>query len=727
MKGPRRSSPPPGAVICSPVCGTIHQPGNEVLDMVPSSRSVRRVLPIAAIAILAAAPVAADEGMWPFNDLPLAKLEEKHGFRPSKEWIGNLQRSAVRLSSGGSGSFVSADGLVLTNHHVGSDALAKLSTPQKNLLDTGFLARAEAEELRAPDLEVLTLVEIVDVTARVTGAVPPGVDPAAAGKARREMMATIEKESKDATGLQSEVVTLYQGGVFNLYRYKRYDDVRLVMAPETGIAFFGGDVDNFEYPRFNLDICIFRIYEGGKPAKIEHFLSLDPAGVKDGDLVFVAGHPGRTQRLITVDHLRFLRDTDYPRTLASLYRREIALQQFAIRDDEAARIARDDLFGIQNSRKARRGIFAGLLDLGSILDKARAEDVLRGKAAGDPKLGASQGDWARIAKSLEAYRGFYDEYQYLEGSRGFWSTLFGHARTLVRLAEESGKPNAERLPGFRESDRESLELNLYSSAPIYPDLEKVQLSDSLAAFASTFGGEHPLIQMALAGKAPAERAAELVDGTRLRDVAFRKELAGGGQKAIRESKDAMIVLARTFDPYARAVRKKYEDLVQGVHVQAYGNISKARFAISGTGVYPDATFTLRLACGVVKEYEDDGKRVSPFTTLGGTYDRAKQFPGKEEFRLPPSWIGAKERLDLSTQFNFVSTADIIGGNSGSPVVSRAGKQVGIIFDGNIQSLVLDIYYTEETARAVSVSSAAILEALRKVYGAGALADELAGK
>jgi hypothetical protein len=668
-----------------------------------------------------------DEGMWLFNRLPLKYLKEKHGFTPPEGWAENLMRSAVRLSSGGSGSFVSAEGLVMTNHHVGSDSIQKLSTPEKNLVEKGFVARSPAEELPCPDLEIIALVEIADVTARVSGAVPAGADAAAAGKAKREAMATIEQESKDTTGLQSEVVTLYGGGEYHLYRYRRYSEVRLVMAPEMGIAFFGGDPDNFEFPRHDLDVCFFRVYEQGKPAKIKHYLRLTEKPVRDGDLVFVAGHPGSTRRLNTVDHIHFLRDVEYPSMLATLARREIALQQFSLEGKEAARTAKDDLFSVQNSRKAIRGILAGLLDPAILAEKTREEAELRAKVAASASLGASQEDWNRIAEARRAFLGFFEEYQLLERARGLWSQLFNHARTLVRLAEESEKPNAERLPGYRDSDRETLELNLYSPAPVYPDLERATLTDSLTQLATALGADHPLARMALAGKGPADRATELIQGTKLIPPEARKEIAAGGKAAVNSSIDPLIALARTVDPYARAVRRKYEDFVQAVEREAYANITKARFAIRGTDVYPDATFTLRLALGVVKGWREGGRDVPFFTTIGGAFQLHDEHQGRDPYALPESWLAARTKLNHATQFNFVSTADIIGGNSGSPVVNRNGEVVGIIFDGNIHSLVLDITYTEEKARAISVATPAIIETLRNLYGAASLAGELLGR
>ncbi len=686
-----------------------------------------RLWPVLIVVIGLAAAIGsaeADEGMWLFNRLPLAQLKEKHGFVPPAGWAERIPRAAVRLSSGGSGSFVSADGLVMTNHHVGSDAIQKLSTPERNLMENGFVAKSPVDELKCPDLEVISLVSIEDVTARVNGAVPAGSDSAAGLKARREMSATIEKESKDQTGLQSEVVILYNGGEYHLYRYKRYDDVRLVMAPEAAIAFYGGDQDNFEFPRYDLDVCFFRVYENGKAVRVENYVGFEVSPLKDGDLIFVAGHPGRTQRRYTVDHLRFLRDVEYPAMLASLARREIHLQQFSLRGAEAARIARDDLFGIQNSRKALRGMQAGLLDPSILGEKLRAESELRSRVAADPKLGASPADWIRIVAGREAFRGFYLEYHLLEGGRGFWSQLFGIARMLVRLAEEKEKPNAERLPGYRESDMESLELNVYSPAPIYPDFEIATLSDSLTYLATSLGAENPLSVMVLAGKSPADRAAELIGGTRLLNVEFRREVSKGGSAAVKSSADPLIALVRSIDPYARAVRRKYEDFVQGVEREAYANISKAVFAVRGNTVYPDATFTLRLAYGLVKGLKDSGRDIPHATKIGGAFEKFDEAKGKEPYNLPKSWVAARSRLDLETPFNFASTADIIGGNSGSPVLDRKGKLVGIIFDGNIHSLVLDVAYSEEKARAVSVAASAIIEALRKVYGAGWVADEL---
>jgi Peptidase S46 len=674
-----------------------------------------------------------DEGMWFYNAPPLKQLKEKYRFEPTKQWLDHLQKASVRFNSGGSGSFVSPNGLVITNHHVGADALQKFSDEQHNYLRDGFYARTRAEEKKCVDLELNVLMSIEDVTARVSAAVKPEMTSEQATNGRKAVIAAIEQESKDKTGLRSDVVTLYQGGVYNLYRYKRYDDVRLVFAPEQQIAFYGGDPDNFEYPRYDLDICIFRVYENGEAAKIDNYLKLNPRGPGDGELTFVSGHPGKTDRQLTVDELADMRDRELPRILGMFKRREVLLHSFGERTFENERRVRDDYYGVQNNRKRYDGYLAGLLDPQIWQGLQTREQKLRDAISRDPKQKPAAGAFELIRKAQAEIVRNAPVYDYLEMERqkfgvyqrprAFYSTLFKYARLLVRAADEHAKPNAERLEEFRDSSRESLELELFSTEPVYDDVELLTLTDSLTDLANAFGAQHPLVTMVLGNKSPIERASELIKGTQLKDVAFRKRLYTGGKSALEAAHDPMIEIARGVDPTARQIKKIFETQEE-IKQQAYGEIAKARFAMEETGTYPDATFTLRLSYGTVRGYEENGKQVAAFTNFAGLYERAAQHQNKSPFDLPQRWIEKKDKLALTVPFNFVSDADIIGGNSGSPVVNRAGEFVGIIFDGNIQSLVLDCIFTDKQARAVSVDSAAIIEALRNVYDAQPLVDEL---
>src|SRR5213594_4022195 len=677
----------------------------------------------------------ADEGMWLFNAPPLKQLKEKYQFGPTSQWLEHLQKASVRFNSGGSGSFVSANGLVITNHHVGADTLQKISDAQHNYLRNGFYAKRQAEEIKSADLELNVLMSIEDVTARVSAAVKPGMTSDQASTARKSVIAAIEKESKDKTGLRSDVVTLYQGGAYHLYRYKRYDDVRLVFAPEQQMAFFGGDPDNFEYPRYDLDVCIFRVYESGQPAKIDNFLKWNSNGPSDGELTFVSGSPGKTDRQLTLDELADSRDRYLPYILGMFNRREVLELAYSARSFENARKARDDLFGDQNNRKRYDGYLAGLLDpqIWSAL-KAR-EQKLRDAITRDSKLRSTTAAYDRIKNAQAEIAKNAPLYNYLEqerpitigyrGPRALSGNLFKYARLLIRAVDERAKPNGERIPEFRDSARESLELELFSTEPIYDDYEILRLTDSLTDFASQFGANDPIVQKVLGGKSPHARAVELVTGTKLKDVAVRKDIYGKDAAALQAFHDPMLDLARLIEGPAREARKIY-DAQDEIKKQAYAEIAKARFAIEGTGTFPDATFTLRLSYGTVRGYEQDGKQIPAFTDFAGLYQRSSEHDNRPPFDLPKRWIDKKANLNLSTHFDFVSDADIIGGNSGSPVVNKANEFVGIIFDGNIQSLVLDCIYTDTQARAVSVDSAAIIEALRKVYDAGALADELEG-
>ena len=654
--------------------------------------------------------VIADEGMWLFNALPAQQLKQQHDFTVTDEWSEHLRLSSVRFNSGGSASFISSNGLVLTNHHVASDTLYKLSTPERDLASGGYYAKTLADELPAPDLELNQLVSIEDVTQLINASVTESMSAAEASKARQAAMATVEQQSKEATGLRSDVVTLYGGGRYHLYRYKRYTDVRLVWAPEAKAAFFGGDADNFEYPRYCLDVTIFRVYEDGKPAQLENFLKVNPAGAQAGDLVFVSGNPGRTQRILTKAALEYQRDHRMPRVLDLLRRKEILLQQYGLGGPEQARRGHDELFGIQNSRKAYTGMLAGLQDPGFLVDKRQKEAQLKSAAS-------NTSPWETIAGATQTRIGLQNR------SGSLRSALYRFAEELVLLAAEDTKPSEQRLREFRDSNRQSLEQSLFSPAPLYEDLERLQLADELARFTEIRGGNDELVQQVLAGKGPRERAAELIDGTKMFSAEARQTLAKQGQAGIADSHDALIGLAKILESEYRALREITEALDERER-QAYAKISEVKFAAEGASVYPDATFTLRLAYGLVEGYEEDGKSIPPRTTIGGAFQHEAAHQRSGDWVLPESYEAAKDKLDLDTPLNFVCTADIIGGNSGSPVVDREGRLVGVIFDGNIQSLTADFYYSDVQGRAVAVHIAAVLEALDKIYHASELREQI---
>ena len=667
----------------------------------------------------------ADEGMWPFNNVPRAEIKKKYGFDVTDEWLKKVQMASVRFNNGGSGSFVSPNGLVLTNYHIVEDIVGEVSTPEKDLAKEGFVARTRAEEIKAPSLELNVLESIEDVTSRVNGAVKDGMKDAEAFAARRAETAAIETESTKATGLRSDVVTLYQGGQYNLYRYKKYTDVRLVFVPEFQAAFFGGDPDNFNFPRFNIDMALVRVYENGQPVKPESYFKWSTAGVKEGNLVFVTGNPGSTSRLDTVAHLEQLRDTSIPIILRLLERREAVLKKYMAMGEEQTRQAQNELNSVQNSLKVYRGQVKGLKDPALIARKQKEEQALRKAIADNPERQKMYGEaWDAIAKAHSTYPSFIKDRRIFEQMGGFNSELFYFARTLVRLADESQKPNNERLPEYTDARRASLELGLYSPAPIHEDFEVLKLTDSLGFMVELLGADNDLVKQVLAGKTPEARAKEMIQGTKLGDVAVRKELAAGGKAAIDASTDPMIVVARMIDAKAREVRKRYESEVTGVERSNYAKIARALFETEGTKMYPDATFTLRLSYGAVEGYMENGKKVPPFTTLGGLFARSDSFKHEFPYNLPERWTEKKSALNLNTPFNFVSTNDIIGGNSGSPTINQNGELVGLIFDGNIQSLVGDFMYDPSVNRAISVDSRGMLEVLKKFFGANEIVSEL---
>ncbi|MFB3812554.1 MAG: S46 family peptidase [Terriglobales bacterium] len=685
---------------------------------------------IVVLGLVAVAP--ADEGMWLFNHPPTQQVKAKYGFTLTPQWLEHTRLSSVRFNNGGSGSFVSADGLTFTNHHVAQTCLFALSTKERDLYKTGFYAKTQTDEAKCPDLELNQLVGIEDVTQKVNAGITPQTPVAEVGVKQRANMSTIEADCVKATRLRCDVVNLYAGGMFHLYKYKKYTDVRLVFAPEFQAAFFGGDPDNFEYPRYDLDITFFRVYENDRPAKLKNFFRWSKTGVKEGELVFVSGHPGSTGRLLTMAQMEFLRENSYPMVLELLERRIGLLQDYSAQSPEHARQAQESLFGAQNGFKAIKGYQSGLLDKELMAKKAAEEEKMKAAVLNDPKKKQEFGDpWSEIAEAMKVQKSFYLPLTLLERRSG--GEMAEYARTLVRGAEERTKPNARRLREYRESALPSLEQNLFAANPVYKELEIVLLTDWLSELKQKLPND-PAVQKAIGDNDPAALAKRMVESSKLQDPAMRKQLWQGGQAAVNGTSDPLIVFMKTIDPEARKYRKQYEDEVDAVERREGNVLAKILFAQEGTNVPPDATFTLRLSYGAAKGFIEDGRgsvapkgaRVPYFTTIGGAFEHSEKHGGKPPYDLAPSWVAARSKLKLDTPLNFVSTPDIIGGNSGSPVVNAKGEVVGIIFDGNIQSLPWRFQYEDEVGRAVSVDARGIVEALRNVYQADRVADELVG-
>ena len=687
---------------------------------------VRRAAVI--LALVVALPLAghANEGFWPFNRIPKAAIKRELGVDLTDRWLERVQQASVRFPNG-SGSFVSSDGLVLTNHHVSLDLLHQVSTPQRDLASKGFLAADHAQEMKAPDLELMSLQKIEDVTAKVNEAVKPSMSSAETLAARRAAIAAIEKESQEQTGLEAEVVTLYQGAQYHLYLYKKFTDVRLVFAPEFDAAFFGGDPDNFTFPRYCLDMTIWRVYENGKPFHTANYLPWATTALKEGDPVFTSGHPGQTQRLNTVAHLEFLRDRALPLSIDAFTQIRSSLAAYAKQGAEQARQANDDLFGIDNSLKSWNGQIGGLKDAATMNKKRADEKALRDRVNASADLKAKYGDaWEKVAAARAALPAYNMERVFFESGLGFYTQYFTFARTLVRWTDEMSKPNGQRLPEYADARKPGIERQISSEAPIFPGVEQAKLEASLTVMQRMVGPDNALVKQILAGKTPKARAAELVAGTRLGDAATRTALLAGGKAAVAPSKDPFIEMARLIDARARELRTKYDNEVLAVERDAYAKIAQAVFAAHGEAAYPDGTFTLRLSYGQVKGYIENGKQISPFTEIRGLFIRGDEHKQQPPYKITDSWMKARASLNPTTPFDFVSTNDIVGGNSGSPVINVKGELVGLIFDGNIQSLPGYFIYDPAVNRAVSVDARGILEALRVVYKADWIANELTG-
>lgn len=692
---------------------------------------MRRSRTLAALLVLLlSAPAFAEEGMWTFHDFPQAKVKQALGVELGSAWLDQVRMATIRLSNC-TASFISPEGLILTNHHCAESCLDENSSSGHNLVGEGFLARTREQELKCGQQIADVLMEMEDVTPRIQAAIA-GLAAKAANDKRKATITQLEQaceqQSRTAPSgaLKCEMVNLYEGGQYWLYKYHRYTDVRLVFAPERAIAAFGGDPDNFQFPRWCLDMSVLRAYgPDGKPAATPAFLRFRAEGPNPEEAVFVSGHPGSTQRLLTVAELENLRNFYLPRWLLRNSELRGRMIQYGKTSPEAHRIVEDPLNGIENSIKVRRKQLDALLDTRLMQAKRDAESALKAKVAADPQLAAATGDpWGDIARAEERGEQLYLPYLYVEQAAGFNSKLFGYARTLVRAAAERPKPNTARLVEYADAALPRVRQRLAAPVPVYPDLEKLTLSFSLERMREWLGPDAPIVRQLMASESPDSFAARLVDGTQLADPAVRKRLWDGGAAAVNASTDPMIVLARSIDAQARGVRSTYEDEVEAPVEAASEKIAHARFVAYGTSLPPDATFTLRLTYGTVRGWTENGQEVEPFTYLARLFERAT---GKEPFKVPDSWLKVKGELDMQTRFDLATTSDITGGNSGSPLIDAQGRIVGLMFDGNIHSIAGDYWYDPVLNRAVAVDTTIMFESLRKVYQAHELLAELGAR
>jgi hypothetical protein len=682
---------------------------------------MKRLFVIATL--LGAAPALADEGMWTYNNFPSAKVKEKYGFEPTQQWLDKVRLSSARLAGGCSASFVSPNGLVMTNHHCARGCIEQLSTAKKDYIANGFYAKTQAEETQCPAMEINQLESITDVTETLNKATQ-GMSGKQYADTLKAKMSELEQQcSAGDAKVRCDLVTLYQGGKYNLYKYRRFQDVRLVMAPEHAIAFFGGDPDNFEFPRYDLDVTFLRIYQDGKPVNTQdNYFKWSENGAKEGELTFVSGNPGRTSRGLTIAELETQRDLVLPKTLMYLSEIRGMLAEFQKRGPEQKRISNNMLFGVENGLKASKGRHEALLDKKFFAQKVAAEQELRKKVEANPEMKKKYGAaWDEIAKAQEQFANIRKELSFMEQGMGLSSSTFSIARTLVRAAEELPKENGQRLREFSQAGLPALKAQLLSPAPIYPELEIARLSFGLTKMREELGSDHPFVKKVLGKESPEKLAARVIKGSKLRDVKVRQALFDGGKAAVDASKDPMIELAKLVDGDGRAVRKNYEENIEAVIRKNSELIAKAKFEVYGTNTYPDATFSPRVSYGSVKGYMEDGKKVEPITQMAGTFER---HTGEDPFALPKSWLKAQNILDGKKGMNFVTTNDIIGGNSGSPMINKEGEIVGLVFDGNIQSLGGEYGFDESVNRTVSVHSDAIIESLQKIYGATRVLEEL---
>jgi hypothetical protein len=699
-------------------------------------RTSLRRLGLGAVTLLLVSALRADEGMWTFDNLPLKQMKEGYGFAPDQAWLDHVRLSAIHFG-GASASFVSADGLVLTNHHVGRGSIQRLSSRENDYIRNGFVAQTREQEIKVPGLNLRTLMAMVNVTDRIAKVVKAGTPEKDAAGVKQKELDALKADLEKKDGLSYDVVNLYQGGETWLYGYKRHTDVRLVAAPELQMGLFGGDPDNFTYPRHDLDFCLFRIYENGKPYNPPHFLKWSSDPLKAGDLTFVVGHPGRTLRLQTYAQMKLDRDVLVPANIKNSERTKEILLEYARRSPEHARQVTAAILGVENSLKANKGALLGLKDVAALKRIEAAEKELRAKVSKDAKLQADAGQsWTRIEQVLKQQETLRVELQQVGSAR---STTLAQALNIIRLINQEALPEAQRLNEYKSAQGlKAIRTRLAGPAvgmmgmTFNPEQETLLFTRGLEDAAKELGANHPYVKAVLGGKPAAEVAKAAIEGTKLGDAAVRKALLEGGKKALAESKDPIILLAQKIETLALPLRKKQEDQ-QAVLSEHAARIAKARFAVYGKSRYPDATSSLRLGFGPVAGFPANGTMIQPFTTIHGLFDRHFGWGGNEAkamggaWALPQRWLDRKDKLNLATPFNFVHAVDTTGGNSGSPVVNTKGELVGILFDGNIESNAGRYFYDERVNRSVSVDARVVIEALEKVMDAPHLVKELTGR
>ena len=659
--------------------------------------------------------------MWTFEAPPLDYWKTRYGFTPGQQWLDHVRLASIRLPNCSS-SFVSSQGLVMTNHHCARECISAVSPPDSNFQVLGFVAKTQADERKCAGLYVDQLQGIEDVTAKVQKVVT-ATTPARQVTQRNAAIDSLEKACETGPDLQCQVITYYQGGAYSLYRFKRFSDLRLVMAPEEAISFFGGDPDNFTYPRYDLDLSLMRVYENGRPYQPKDYLKWSREGAKEGDPVFVTGNPGSTGRLLTVAQMEYLRDVQYPAQLSSYDRNLAVLEEMSKQDEETRRGLENQIFSLKNSKKAVTGYLAGLQDSAVMAKKRAFERDFRRRVAADPKLKARYGtSWNAIATAQRQLTGLAKQQRWYSFSG---SPLLNVAGGLVRIPEQAKLPDSLRLPQYRGGGLDLIKGSI--AGPIETDAEadKQMLQAWLTQASKDLPVNDPFLTAFLDGRSPEVAAEAAVNGTRLADSTVRAQLLAGGSSAVASSRDPLIVLARKLNPIALRVQQRATRLSDVSSANAE-KVGRAIYAAYGRSLPPDATFSLRISDGVVKSYPMNGT-IAPYrTSFYGLYARSAEFDDKPPFQLPERWKSHRNRLDLSQPLDFVTTNDIIGGNSGSPVINQNAEVVGLIFDGNIEQLSNRFLYTDETARAVAVHSRGLTEALRKVYEADRIADELEG-